>query len=264
MKRFLSVILASLIIVGCSSITKHEEQNISQENLVLATIWFQSSPEAKALFYQGFNLAKERVLEYSKLVSKNPKAVVVDLDETMIDNSPFQGKMIETAKGFTSEFWAEWVTKEEALAMPGAVEFTKFCYELGVEVIFISNRTVSELQPTMNNMHKLGFSFVKPENFFLKTDKSGKEPRRLEVAKKFEVILLLGDNLNDFAEFFENRGDDWGASVVEKYREEFGKKFILFPNPMYGEWEKNIYNHQRVTDEDLKFQLRHQAVQSYK
>ncbi len=263
MKRLLIIGFAALILLGCKAKVQESEYKMEQENLVLATIWFQQSPEAKALYYQGFNIAKERVMEYKKHKGQKPKAVVVDLDETMIDNSPFQGKMVETGKGFTAETWAEWVAEENARATPGAVEFTLFCQSVGVDVIYLSNRTVDEQEATMRNMKKLGFAFVKPENFFLKESTSGKEPRREAVSEKFDIILLLGDNLNDFAEVFEKRGDDWGTATVDQFREEFGRRFIAFPNPMYGEWEKNIYNHQRVSDEKNRFSMRRKALRSF-
>jgi 5'-nucleotidase (lipoprotein e(P4) family) len=263
MKKIFVFAITITLLLSCKSGIIKNEKPLEQENLVTSTIWFQRSPEAKALFYQGFNLAKTKLLEYSKVNGTKPKAVVVDLDETMIDNSPFQGKLIETGKSFTPETWSEWVKKEEATAMPGAIDFSHFCKSLGIEVIFISNRTVGELEPTMNNMLKLGFAYVKPENFFLKEDKSGKEPRRELVSQKFDIVLLLGDNLNDLAECFENRGDDWGAAEVEKNKDIFGNRFIVFPNPMYGEWEKNIYGKQRITDEQIKFDLRRAAIKSY-
>ena len=263
MKNFLFIAIALAMLAGCTPQTNETNYNLEQEQLTLATIWYQKSPEVKALYHQGFNIAKERVLEYAKQKGDNPKAVVVDLDETMIDNSPFQGKMIETGKPFTPEMWGEWVALEQAEALPGAVEFTQFCQSIGVDVIYLSNRSISEQDATMRNMQKLGFAFVKPENFFLKDTTSGKEPRRQVVSQKFDIILLLGDNLNDFAEVFENRTNTWGQTVVDDYREEFGRRFIVFPNPMYGEWEKNIYNHKRIKEESIRFKMRREVGEAF-
>jgi 5'-nucleotidase (lipoprotein e(P4) family) len=263
MKRLIAITITLTLLFGCTTKVKDNEYNVVLEHLVFATIWFQSSPEVKALYHQGFNIAKERVMEYKKQKTDKPKAVVVDLDETMIDNSPFQGKMIEKGKGFSPEFWGEWVALEQAKALPGAVEFTQFCQTVGVDVIYLSNRTVAEQDATMSNMEKLGFAFVKPENFFLKETTSGKEPRREKISETFDIILLLGDNLNDFSDVFENRGEDWGNAVVEEYREEFGRRFVVFPNPLYGEWEKNVYKQHRNSDEKARFKMRREAVESY-
>lgn len=262
MKKLLGILLSiSILFVGCTIADKNKE--LSQEHLVFSTIWFQKSPEAKALFYQAFNIAKERVVEFSQVEGEKPKAVVVDLDETMIDNSPFQGKMVEKGKPYSPEFWAEWTELSQAKATPGAKDFTLFCDSIGVEVIYLSNRRTTELEWTMRNLDSLGFAFVTPDNFLLMEETSGKEPRREKVAEQYDIILLLGDNLNDFAEVFENKGDDWGASIVEEYRKEFGKRFIVFPNPMYGDWEKSIYNNERGLDESKKFELRRGAVSAF-
>ncbi len=229
----------------------------------MSTIWFQHSPEAQSLFYQGFNIAKVRALEFIREQGSKPKAIIVDLDETMINNSPFQGKMIETGKGYSPDFWNEWSALEMATATPGAVDFANFCDSLGVQVIYLSNRRVDELEFTMNNLKKLGFPFVETDNFYLMDTTSGKEPRRELVTEKYDVIMLLGDNLNDFAKVFEQRGDDWGKALVDKYKNEFGRRFIVFPNPMYGEWEKSIYNHKRDIDDYKKFVMRRKKIKSY-
>ncbi len=252
-----------MLVASCSQVNDSSKEKINQEHIVYSTIWFQNSAEAKALYYQGFNLAKLRVKEFVGIDGEKPKAVVVDIDETMVDNSLFQGKSIEKGEGYSSEFWAEWSNLAKAKALPGAVEFTKFCDSLGVRVVYISNRKVQEFEKTMKNMDSLGFAFVNPENFLLKEETSGKEERRKIAMEKYDIVLLLGDNLNDFSDVFENRGDDWGVSLVEKYRNEFGKRFIVFPNPMYGDWEKNIYGNQKGLTEEAKFKFRRDAIDKY-
>jgi 5'-nucleotidase (lipoprotein e(P4) family) len=263
MRKYILFAFFPLLLGGCQNQPKSDEFNYDQEHLVLATLWFQNSPEMEALYYQGFNIAKERVLEFSSEKGLKPKAVVVDLDETMINNSPFQGKMIESGKPFTSDFWNEWSALASAQAMPGAIEFTHFCDSLNVEVFYISNRSVSELESTMKNLEKLDFAFVKAENFLLKEAESGKEPRRLKISENYDIVLLLGDNLNDFSNVFENRGDDWGVSIVNTYKNQLGKRFILFPNPLYGEWEKTIYEHKKNLTEEERFKLRRKALKTF-
>ena len=262
MKR-LFLIVIPIFLVSCSVSKGQESLNRDLEHQVIATIWFQSSPEASALYHQGFNLAKERVVEFSGQKGNKPKAVVVDIDETMVSNAMFQGKAIERGVAYTPEFWKEWSDLAIATALPGALEFTHFCDSLGVEIICISNRTVHEIEATMRNLDSLGFAFVKPENFLLKETTSGKEERREKVMEKFDIILLLGDNLNDFSDVFESRSEDWGLSVVEEYKHEFGRRFILFPNPMYGEWEKNIYGKEKNLSNDKMFKKRRAALRSY-
>jgi 5'-nucleotidase (lipoprotein e(P4) family) len=262
MKRLFLLIIP--LMIGCNNPSGNNNNcNTDLEHLVMSTIWFQRSPEAAALYHQGFNIAKERVVEFKSQAGKKPQAVVVDIDETMMSNALFQAKAIERGISYSSEFWKEWSDLAIASALPGAVEFSNFCDSLDIEVIYISNRKDKELEATMRNLDSLGFAFVRSENLLLRTTKSGKEERRIKVTEKYDIIMLLGDNLNDFSDVFENRGEDWGLSLVEKYRSEFGRRFIVFPNPMYGEWEKNIYGEERDQPKSEMFRKRRSALESY-
>lgn len=227
------------LIISCTGNTKIEQYK--QDHLIYATIWYQNSPEMKALYYQGFNVAGERVKQFSKTKTAKPKAVVVDIDETMLDNSPFQAQEIIDNKEFSSEFWNEWSQLARAKATPGAVEFSKLCDSLGIPIFYISNRKVNEFDATLRNLDSLGFAFAKPEFLILRDNESSKKARREKVMKNYEIVLLIGDNLNDFSEVFEDRSNSWGTPTVEKFKKEFGSRFIVLPNPMYGDWEKNIY-----------------------
>jgi len=263
-KVFLGFIVIIVILLSCNTVEKNKNSISTQESLVYATIWFQNSPEMQACYYQGFNLAKERVNEIVKTKSKKPKAVVVDIDETMLDNSAFQAQQIFDSKSFTSEFWKEWTDLAKATALPGAIEFSRYCDSLGVEVFYISNRKINEIRATLKNLDSLGFAFAKEENMLFKEDVSSKKVRRDKISEKYEIVLLIGDNLNDLSEVFENRGNDWGTSTVEKYKMEFGKRFIILPNPMYGDWEKNVYGGKRDLTEEQKSEARKKALKGFK
>jgi 5'-nucleotidase (lipoprotein e(P4) family) len=233
-------LLCAVVFASCTMSEKKDNEN-SQESLVNATIWFQRSPEMKALYYQGYNLARLRLAEFAKQKTSKPKAVVVDIDETMLDNSPFEGQQIIESAGYSAESWKKWSNMASAKALPGAVEFTHYCDSLGVAVIYISNRSLDEINTTLKNLDSLGFSFAKDENLYFSEGTSSKKIRRNKVSEKYSIIMLIGDNLNDLSEVFENRGEDWGTSAVELNKREFGNRFIVLPNPMYGAWEKNIY-----------------------
>jgi len=246
------IVVSLLALVSCTS-NKEVKENIStQENLANATVWFQRSPEMKALYYQGYNIAKLRLAEFNKQKTSKPKAVVVDIDETMLDNSPFEAQQIFDSKGYTPEAWKKWSLLAKAKAVPGAVEFTKFCDSLGVAVIYISNRKVDELDATIKNLDSLGFAYAKKEYMLFKQDVSSKKARRDQISQRYEIVMLIGDNLNDLSEVFENRGVDWGVSVTEQNRKEFGNRFIVLPNPMYGEWEKNVYGSTQLNEEQKR------------
>jgi len=265
-----SVIL--LLLASCTETTKKEivieKDSVvvinSSDHLEMATLWFQSSAEAAALYHQAFNLAKIRLDEKIKQSKKGDKklAIITDLDETAVDNSPFQAKLIKENKQYSSKSWNAWVNEERAKAMPGAVEFYNYAVEQGVHVVYLSNRDHATLDVTIENMKKLGFPNCIPENYLLKKEKSDKTERRAVVTKDYEVLLYLGDNLLDFDEFFAKRDEsDLGRNLVEENKASFGDKFIVFPNPMYGAWEKAVYKDSYKHSQEEKVKMRKSTLQ---
>jgi len=260
--RIYSSILFSLLLVSCSTTKKTNiPDELPDDKLVMAVAWYQHSSEMAALYYQGFNIAKERLDEAVEL-NKTGKslAVVVDIDETMLDNSPFA--TIVLSKGEFSTSWKDWTNKAEAKPLPGALEFANYAKSKNVEVFYITNRDDTERTPTLLNLQKVGFPFSTEDHLLTKSDlsastgnTSSKAGRRAKVAEKHEIILLIGDNLNDFSEMFEDRKINGGKVAVNRNREDFGRKFIVLPNPMYGAWEKPLYDYMEGLSEKEKTQL---------
>lgn len=259
---FILVIVVS-IINACTNENKNLNEP-SQEHLINAVTWYQHSAEMKAIYYQSFNLAKIQLLK-NKANSENtkPKAVVVDIDETMLDNSPFEAKCIETGKPYSKESWNKWVSQIAAIALPGAKDFSKFAEENDIEIFYISNRSVKNFDVTLQNLKNEGFAFADSSHLLLKTNESSKKARRAIASENYEIILLIGDNLGDFSDIFEDRANNFGFDTVEKMKEEFGKRYIILPNPMYGAWEKAIYNNTYNVSEDEKRKLRNEKLISY-
>lgn len=248
-------LLIFFLLIPLFSFAQNEEEKRavnSQDHLIYATIWYQRSPEMKAIYYQCFNIAKRNLQGFVKQNGNKPKAVIVDIDETMLDNSPFEAKQILESKGFSSGSWKQWTDLAKAKALPGAVEFTKFCDSLGIEVFYVSNRKTDELESTLKNLDSLGFSFSRKENMFFKTDVSSKKQRRDIILQNYDIVMLIGDNLNDLSEIFETREDGWGTKLVDRYKDEFGNRFIVLPNPMYGDWEKNIFNSKDLSEDEKR------------
>ncbi|MBR4584733.1 MAG: hypothetical protein IKO34_13130, partial [Bacteroidales bacterium] len=136
-----------------------------------------------------------------------------------------------------------WTSKADATEVPGAIDFLKYAQSLGVEIIFISNRYPEELEPTMANMKKLGFPEVPAENFLMKQKdaSSCKKERREKVSEKYEIIMLVGDNMGDHSEIFDERktkGDM--LEETDAIIDLLGTRYIVLPNPTYGTWEKPI------------------------
>jgi len=254
MKKFFGLLLlCSIIALSFTQVRTVRERQpqkdtsyiSSNESLLMAVLWYQRSAEMRALYYQGYNLAKLRLdecIQNQKDTMK--KAVIVDVDETILDNSPLEADFIKNNEDYDPQTnWKKWVNEMDAKAVPGAVDFLNYAKSKNVEVFYISNRSAkSELQPTMHNLKKERFPYVDEQHCLFKVDKdtTNKEARRKQVAKKYDIILLLGDNMSDFAAIFDNRGKDFGFAKVDAMKNDWGKKFIVLPNPMYGDWDKVV------------------------
>jgi len=208
-----------------------------QDHLILATLWFQKSAEMRALFYQCFRNAEIALKENLELSDRTRNAaVVLDIDETLLDNSPYQGWQVLKQKAFNNDDWFRWVERASARPLPGAVEFTRYADSLGVEVFYVSNRTVEEMGPTIRNMAAYGFADADSTHMLLKETASSKVERRALIEKDYEIMLGVGDNLADHSGAYEKRGSDNGFATVDADRRLFGTRYIVLPNPMYGAW----------------------------
>ena len=232
-----------------------------------AVLWMQSSGERAALCYQAFALARmmlDRDLRTTRARAK--RAVIVDIDETIMDNSRYQAWLIKNRKNFSDATWLDWVNRSEASAIPGAVEFLTYANSRGVRVFYITNRKAAEKAGTAANLRKLGFPNVNDETLLVRTEtkSSSKEPRRQSVSAKYRVVLLMGDNLNDFSDVFENAKTVAGRiTVTDQNKAKFGTRFIVLPNPMYGDWENAIYDYNLKLSEEEKAAKRKSLLKDY-
>ena len=228
-----------------------------------ATLWMQKAGEYRALAYQAFNLArwqldadldKKNIKKLPKPEQKKPRAIMVDIDETVLDNSPAQAYGIKNRLGFDLKQWYAWGDMRKAKAVPGAVEFANYAASKGVKVFFVSNRDEVQKQATMDNLKAVGFTDITADNVLLRqVDANGKsvstkEPRRDIILKNYRIVFFMGDNLDDHSNVFENKSVADRFAEVDKAKEMFGKRYILLPNAMYGTWENAIYDYGRLTD----------------
>jgi len=241
------------------------------EYQVGAVLFMQKAAEFRALAYQAFNLGrwqldadfdKKNIKTLPKAERKMTRAVVVDVDETVLDNSPHQAELIKNRMPFTNTVWTAWVNRRQAKPIPGAVEFLKYANSKGVRVFYVSNRNEAEKQGTIDNLKAVGFPDVSDETVLVRTTESGKEPRRQSIAAKHRIVLLMGDNLNDFSNVFERKSVADRFSEVERVKDLWGKRFIVLPNAMYGDWESAIYEYGRLSEVE-KTQKRLSALESY-
>ena len=116
--------------------------------------------------------------------------------------------------------------------------------------LFVSNRDESERAATIDNLRAVGFPDVSDENVMLREKESTKEPRRMKIASNYRIVMLLGDNLNDHANYFEKKSVADRFAETDRVRDLFGNRFIVLPNAMYGEWEGAIYEYKRLSESE--------------
>lgn len=228
-----------LSLAACSTTTEQPKQQFGRETALQAYLWQQRSGEYKALSYQAYNSAKWYVQQELQNKHNRKRAVVFDIDETVLDNSFSGAYEVKYNIPWKKENFDKWVFEAKAEAMAGAVDFIKFLQENRVEPIFISNRTVDQVDVTLKNFKSVGINVKKENLLFMQAD-WGKENRRLEVAKKYDIIMLVGDNLHDFNKAYNDVDADTRVKLVHEMSKDFGGKYIILPNPLYGDWEKAL------------------------
>ncbi|MEZ4380788.1 MAG: 5'-nucleotidase, lipoprotein e(P4) family [Nannocystaceae bacterium] len=220
-----------------------------------ATVYNATAAEYRAATLQAFAVAKvaldaaladgmwSAAPEQQGDVRDLPPAVILDVDETVLDNSPYQAWLAKVGGRFEPATWSAWVEAREAPAIPGAVDFTRYAASKGVTVFYVSNRDVSGEAATRDNLAAHGFPLADGDVdvVLLKNERedwgSAKGTRRAAVAAGFRVVMLVGDNLGDFTDSSEGSMDQRGA-IVEHHGDWWGSRWIMIPNPMYGGWEK--------------------------
>ncbi|MBT3749986.1 MAG: 5'-nucleotidase, lipoprotein e(P4) family, partial [Bacteroidetes bacterium] len=173
--RYITLISFILIITACG----RQKSAPDAEQLVMSSLWFQNSAEARALYYQAYNIARLRIeLALDTLDDNNKYAVVADIDETILDNSPSEARNILEGERYSNERWMAWTSEAKAQLMPGSLDFANFLKDRGVELYYISNRSVDEKDVTLANLKKFGFPFADDKHVLLKEEESSKTPRR--------------------------------------------------------------------------------------
>ena len=220
-----------------------------------ATYWYQNAIEYKANAYALYQLATVRLdqaladkswtaaLEQTSGYEGLPPAVILDIDETVLDNSRYQAWIVENDKYYSSKTWGPFVDSQTSKAIPGSLEFTKYAASKGVKVIYVSNRKAPGEAATRANLAKFGYPVAEDEDVvLLRGEKeawksSNKTPRREYVTAKYRVLLQLGDNLGDSTDEGVKGTPAERMAVYQKHQERWGKSWIMFANPTYGSWE---------------------------
>ncbi|WP_395679712.1 5'-nucleotidase, lipoprotein e(P4) family [Dokdonella sp.] len=231
-----------------------------------AVAWTQTAVEHDLVYREVYRQASEKLLlalkdrnwdALPRDARKNrPRglkpAVIVDIDETVLDNSPYQARLVRDGKSFDEYSWSQWCREKAAKALPGALEFTRFAARHGVTVFYLSNRAQDLNEATLDNLRAVGFPLSADETVFLGLgtvvegcEQVGSEKgcRRELVGRRHRVLLQLGDQLGDFVDVLANTPQG-RRDAVAGYLDWFGERWFVLPNPTYGSWEPALFNNE--------------------
>jgi len=236
-----------------------------ENNLTMAMAWKQTAAEYRALYHQGFNLARLRVelALAQKQDGTLPLAIISDVDETLLLANDYWGYLIEQEQDFFDDaIWDRWVAENRAVASPGALEFLEFCVANGVEIFYVTNRDQgdSTVQLALDNLNAVGFPSVDRAHLRVLRETSNKEQVQQQIREDHEVVVLLGDNLNDFARRYYSTDLEQRLSLMEEDRERYGRDYILFPNPTDGHWIRAIFGDSEPPPSDANRSILKQAA----
>ena len=255
----------------------------SSHETLNAVLWMQQSSEYKASALQAYRVASLRLDQAiadsswdaighvadaagTESPRRSGTAVILDVDETVLDNSPYQARLVETNSAYSRETWSTWVREERARPIPGAVEFTQTASEAGVTVFYVTNRAAELEGATRNNLVSQGFPVSDTEDVVLtrgeRPEWSGdKYSRREFVSERYRVLLLVGDDLNDFvsADQISTLHRD---KLVDRYADAWGEKWIVLPNPAYGSWERAVARQAGARSREAQLRVKSAALET--
>ncbi len=228
-----------------------------------AVLWVQTSTEYQALARQTFKAAADHLdqalaeANWDALVPGEranagtglKPAVIMDVDETVLDNSPYQARLVRDGKAYDEVTWAAWVAEKKARAVPGVVDFARAAAARGVTILYLSNRAEHLQEATLANLRAEGLP-VADDSVFLglgtyvegcEQNGSEKNCRRQLAGREYRVLMQFGDQLGDFTEVVNNTAEG-RAALMDEYGDWFGERWWMLPNPTYGSWEPAAFN----------------------
>ena len=242
-----------------------QKQQYQADTETMGLLWMRTSAEYRALAYQGYNVALNivKMAVYDPSHQRKPLAIVLDADETVVDNTKLMGESIANGNGrFDAPWWRQAVHQGKSQAMPGAVEFLNEVHKQGVEIFYVSNRYAPvNYDATVQNFKELGFPSVDKDHVLLFEKDSDKQPRFDMIAKKYAIVLFMGDNAGDFPIGTKGKTLVERNGIIDAHKEDFGTTFVVFPNPAYGSWVSALAkDYQNLSPEEQK-QVNNQYLQ---
>ena len=254
--KSLKHIFLIVFIIYSNNFFSSEEDKSFQEQSMLSVLFVQTSAEFAANNIQTYANASKALdialndkswsaaLEQIDDFQNKQPAIIIDVDETVLDNSNFQSRTILSGLSYPNG-WKEWVNEAKAGEVAGVRDFLYLAEEKGVAIYYLTNRLESLREGTVKNLINLGLPFDKNKNMLLmrkEENSRDKTERRKYIANKNRILLVIGDQLTDFIStdeayiFYKER-----KKLAEKYSEMWGTKWFLITNPTYGRWELSIY-----------------------
>lgn len=256
---FVSVVIATSLL-GCSGFRDSHE-------LLNGVLWMQTSAEYRVLATSAYKQAKEALdkalrdpawtaaVEQGDDPSKLPPAVILDLDETVLDNTGFEGRLIKDNTPYNRDKWEQWVKQADAPAVPGALDFLEYAKSKGVAIFFVTNRSGKHEEFTRKNLQRLGIALSPEIDTVLSVGEephkwaADKRSRRAFLAKQYRILLLVGDDVGDFVSV-DDVAPAERRQVADSHRERWGISWMLIPNPLYGSWETLLYS-SKLSDKEV-------------
>jgi acid phosphatase len=245
-----------------------------------AVLWTQQSVEFKGNAEAAYALARIRLdqalkdrkwtgapAEQTGKYGKLPPAVVLDVDETVLDNSRYQAWNVVAGTSFDPKTWTAFVNSKSSLPIPGALEFTKYAAGKGVAVFYVSNRSKEEEPATRENLEMYGFPLSDKLDTVLTAQeqpdwKSAKGTRRAFIAKDYRILLDIGDNFGDFVDAYKGSEDE-RQKIWEDNKARWGREWIVIANPTYGSFESTPYNNDFKLSDGEKRQAKLKSLDAW-
>jgi 5'-nucleotidase (lipoprotein e(P4) family) len=200
--------------------------------------WVRTSAEYRALTRQAYALAGDKLPELARGLPAQRWGVILDADETVLDNSEHQRRLAVSHAPYDPKAWSAWVSERAAPAIAGALDFAKLVHSLGGRVVIVSNRSMADCDPTRENLRSVGFD---ADLVLCMPPGEGNKNLRFERVQNgtaapgmpaLTVVEWIGDNIQDFPKLTQAARTDSTALA------QFGRKYFIIPNPMYGSWER--------------------------
>ena len=253
-RRFVGSLLvggAAASLAACTGTTSQSPTSdaadeVLENPLLWAVAWKETAAEFGALCHQAYNLARLRVdtALRGRPDDSGPLAVIADMDDTVLHATSYWGHLINEGMDFFDDgVWDSWLPSNLVTPVPGSLDFFSYCLENDVEVFYVTSRDQGERtrEYALEQLRLLGFPFADHEHLTVYRDTSDKSPTIEDLSARYEVIVILGDNLNDYKRDYYVADVEERYALMERDRHDYGDKFILLPNPTDGHWVRAIF-----------------------